>query len=76
MTVLARLWLDNTVAICVEAEGHYNWLHTSACSVWEYQASVKQDKPLEFKSSFVLIPCFCTFVLDYLGVFSMFSGWP
>ena len=23
----------------VEDEGHYNWLHTSACSVWESQAS-------------------------------------
>ena len=37
--VSARLGSDNTVALCIEAKGHNNWLHTSACCVWEFQAS-------------------------------------
>ena len=36
MGVLARLGSDSTVSLCVEAEGHYNWLCTYACSVWEF----------------------------------------
>ena len=51
--VLARLGSDSTVALCVEAEGHNNWLRTSACCVWESQASPRQDIPASFESSLI-----------------------
>ena len=39
--VSTRLGSNSTVALHVEAEGHNNWLCTSACCVWESQASPK-----------------------------------
>ena len=37
--VSARLGSNSTIALRVEAEGHNNWLRTSAYCVWESQAS-------------------------------------
>ena len=46
---------DSIVALCVEAGGHYNWLHTSACSVWEFRSSPRRDILATFGSSHILI---------------------
>ena len=52
-SVPARLESDIIVAICVEAEGHNNWLQTYACCVWESQASPRKDIPASFGSSHI-----------------------
>ena len=66
MSVVARYGLDNIVSLCVEYEEHYNWLHTSSCSVWEFQASPRRDILATFGSSFIL-PLDCLhFGLDSL----------
>ena len=66
MGVSARLGSDNIVSLCVEAEGRYNWLHTSACSVWESRASPWRDIPATFGSSFILPLACLHFGLDSL----------
>ena len=62
------------VTLRVEAEGHYNWLHASSCSVWEFQASPRRDIPVAFRSSFFLTLGLFEFVLAYLGVCSVFTS--
>ena len=54
MSVLANYGSENIVTLHVEDEGHYNWLHTSTCSVWEFQASPRRGIPLAFGISFIL----------------------
>ena len=63
-----RLGSDSTVAICVEAEGHNNWSQTSACCVWESQASPRQDIPASFGSSHILPLFACDLALHCIGV--------
>ena len=46
--------MDNIVSLRVESEVHYNWLHTSTCSVWEFQASPRKDIPATFRNSFIV----------------------
>ena len=66
MCVLASSGSKNTVVIRVEDEGPYNWLHTSTCSVWEFQASPRRDIPTAFGISFTLPLDFLHFGLDSL----------
>ena len=54
MSVLAIRGSKRIVALRVEAEVHYNWLHTSTCSVWESYTSVRRDSLTAFRSSLVL----------------------
>ena len=70
MGVSARLGSDSIVALRVEAEGHNNWLHTSACCVWESQASPRRDLPASFGSS-LIEPLFACILLQVLLVISL-----
>ena len=64
--VLARLGSHSTIVICIEAEDHYNWLHTSSCSVWESHASPRRDIPTAFMSSLILTLGLFAYDLDLL----------
>ena len=74
--VPTRLVSDSTVTSRVEAEGHNNWLRTSACCVWEYQASHRRDIPTSFWISHIL-PLFAyDLALHYIGVCSVHASFP
>ena len=67
--------MDKSVAQqCIEAEGHYNWLHTSTCSVWESQAFVIRDIPTTFGRSLILPLYLSVSNLVCLGVCSLCTG--
>ena len=64
--VLARERSDSTIALCVEAEGHYNWLRTFAYSVWEFRASPRETYLLH-SGAHIPSPWFaCILVVDFL----------
>ena len=68
MGVPSRLGSDSTVALCVEAEGHNNRLRTSACCVWESQASPMRDIPDSFGSSLIHPLFACFLALDFIVI--------
>ena len=72
--VPARLGLDSTVVICVETEDHNNWLRTSACCVWESQASLRKDILASFGSLDILPLSAFDFDLHFIGVCSVYAS--
>ena len=76
MGVPARLGSDSTVAICVEDEGHNNWLQTFACCVWDSQASPRRDIPTSFRSSLILGLDCLHLDLDFINDCSMHDSLP